>query len=626
MGWQWARFRVVYALKLKCGWFKRRLPIGEWSDFPASPLRIPVFSGPGSARAVAVANRLLQGEFTFFFRHRKQVGFPPDWILNPFAPETSPPDRRQKLVDGHWSEVSDADGEDIKGVWELSRFSFVYTLARAYAYTRSETYAEAYWKLIEDWRCHTSPNRGVHWKCGQETAFRLIAWSFGAGALSEAKASTSERRAALSQMIAASATRIEGNLSYALSQANNHGISEAAGLWTAGLVLAEHPRASRWRTLGKTHLQQQARTLVYDDGTFSQYSMNYHRVMLQAYLWAIQLGRLLGETLGDALVARVGSAGHYLGAMVTAPERGLTPNLGANDGALILPLTDCDYRDVRPTVQAASMIADGRKALPPGAWDEALDWLCLVPDGDPPASPREAHRKPVTTFDRGGYTILRGQRTTGVVRCTPTYRHRPSHADQLHLDLWCNGINICPDAGSYSYNCPEPWLSYFRSTAAHNTVEFDERDQMPRLGRFLFSEWLPVTAQVRSQNGKRLSWVGEYEDFKHCRHRREIDLDGRTDTWRITDTVSGYDKRAVLRWRLTPSAAWDLVGNGCRSPLATFSIKVDRPRATISLGKGWESLYYREKTDLPVIEVVLPAPSAVITTTVSFPTKHSPVP
>src|SRR3546814_21172555 len=70
----------------------------------------------------------------------------------------------------------------------------------------------------------------------------------------------------------------------------------------------------------------------------------------------------------------------------------------------------------------------------------------------------------------------------------PLFRFRPSQADARHLDLWLGGRNLLRDAGSFSY--AEEDGVWFGGTSAHNSVEFDGRDQMPRLGRFLFGAWL----------------------------------------------------------------------------------------------------------------------------------------
>ena len=47
---------------------------------------------------------------------------------------------------------------------------------------------------------------------------------------------------------------------------------------------------------------------------------------------------------------------------------------------------------------------------------------------------------------------------------------------------WLLGIarNVALDAGTYSYNAPQPWANPLAQTAYHNTVTVDDLDQMER--------------------------------------------------------------------------------------------------------------------------------------------------
>ena len=41
-----------------------------------------------------------------------------------------------------------------------------------------------------------------------------------------------------------------------------------------------------------------------------------------------------------------------------------------------------------------------------------------------------------------------------------------------------------------SYNTEDRWRIISQGLPSHNTIQFDDRDQMPRLSRFLFGSWL----------------------------------------------------------------------------------------------------------------------------------------
>ena len=266
MGSGWLIYRAFSSFKLKSGWFKRRFPSVPWNDRPlssylldggladptrylefrrdrapsflfdpslreASRTRLLQFDTENDKNCIAEADNILEGRFRYFSHHEINTGFPPDWFLNPFQESAGYLLEERKK---HWSEISDFSGGDIKAIWELSRFGSAFTLVRAYWRTGEEKYPEGFWRLVEDWRDHNPPQAGPNWKCGQEIAFRIMAWTFGLYGFMEAEATTPGRVVELSRMIAISAERIEGNISYALSQQNNHPISEALGLWTVG--------------------------------------------------------------------------------------------------------------------------------------------------------------------------------------------------------------------------------------------------------------------------------------------------------------------------------------------------------------------------------------------------------
>jgi asparagine synthase (glutamine-hydrolysing) len=501
---------------------------------------------------VAYAEEVRQGKFRYFEHQLVQCSFPPRWHLNPFTGEATP-NRR------HWTEIGDFTNVDIKLIWELSRFAFVYALVRAAWRTGNEEYARIFWELVEDWRENNPPNWGANWKCGQEVALRVMAWCFGLYGFLHAHETSAERIFELSKMIAVSGERIEGNIHYALSQRNNHGISEAVGLWTIGLLFPEFRTAARWREKGRCLLEAQGKSLIYRDGAFSQHSFKYHRLMLHDYLWALRLGDLNGRPLSDGLKARVKKAAEFLHQLQDG-HTGQVPAYGQNDGALILPLTNCDPLDFRPVVQTAQFYFTGKRCFEAGPWDEELLWLFGPASLSSPVADKPRHD---LQAPEGGYYTLRSERGFLFVRCA-VFRDRPGQADMLHVDLWWRGINIAMDSGTYSYNTAKPWNNPFAHTPYHNTVTVDGRDQMDRIGTFLWFPWLrgKVRCMKRSSVGHITYWEGSHDGYRRLsssvNHRRGILRLGE-ESWLVMDQLKGSTlHRYRLNW-LFPDIAyrWD---------------------------------------------------------------------
>ena len=629
-GLRWVWFRLLYAARLKLGIIPHRMPSCAWADrplhtwlsrsVPSSPeayaewrrAHSPEFFFTSISADFSEALRanfatpetehILAGRWRYFGHTEYEVGFPPDWHLNPLTGV-------RLRGDQHWSRFSEFGHGDIKLVWEASRFGIVYDLTRAYAATADERYPATFWALIEDWAQQNPPQAGANWKCGQEAAIRVMAWCFGWFAFKDSPQSTPQRQARLATMLAFHADRIEGNIDYALSQNNNHGLSEAAGLWTIGLLWPEFTRAEHWRRTGKRLLEEQIERQIFADGAYVQHSTNYHRLMLHILLWSFRLGELHCNRFSRQAYDRLGGALDFLSA-ITDRVSGGAPNYGSNDGALILPLNGCDFSDFRPVLQATSYLLRRRRLFPPGPWDEDLVWLfgtdtLRLSTG---ATPNNRN-----TFPDGGYYILRGDSSWGLLRCAH-YCTRPAHADQLHLDLWWRGVNVAIDAGTYLYNGDPPWRNSLAGTAVHNTISVDGLDQMTRASLFLWTNWSEGTERIHREVDGHQFWEGEHNGYRRrlgIVHRRAVFCD--SEVWVVIDDVIGSGCHAVrLHW-LLPDLPYHLEGSrieletsaGSYS-LQTFCSKdnaVSLARAGHVLAgemdhdpiRGWISRYYGDK-------------------------------
>lgn len=525
----------------------------------------------------------------------------PDWHCNPFNGKNFAAPERP------WWRLPDFDPElgDIKTIWEASRFDWVLALAQRAAGGRSSA-LEQLNAWLASWADSNPAYLGPNWKCGQEASIRVMHLAISALLLGQHRAPES----ALLELVRVHLLRIAPTLGYAIAQDNNHGTSEAAALYIGGSWLAArgHAEGRRWQEMGFHWLRNRALRLIALDGSFSQHSTVYHRVMLDTYamveVWRRQNG-LPG--FPQNVSTRLGAAANWLYQM-TDPGSGDVPNLGANDGARLLPLTAADYRDFRPSVQlACALFLQSRAYAGNGSWEDGLRWL------DVPVPSREMPARHSAFMPDGGYGLLHGHRSFALFRI-PRYRFRPSQADALHVDFWVNGENVLRDGGSFSYSATPELLRYFGGTESHNTVQFDDHDQMPRLSRFLFGAWLkaksvkPVRTDLHGA-----SCAAGYRDWLGCSHHREVALsDG---CLRVIDRVAGFREKATLRWRLQ-AGNWSLrdgiLVNG-RQGHYELRISADVPIKRIELVTGIESRYYMNTTQIPVLEIELDRPGTLTT-------------
>ena len=487
---------------------------------------------------LAEAEHILAGNLPFFGALSFACGFPPRWFQNPITGQSVSPHQP-------WMQMRFASPEygDLKFILEPSRFLFIYALVRAYALSGDEKFPAAFWSAVEDWARHSPPMSGPLWICGQECSLRILAWTFALHSFIHSPSSTNERVALLVSMIAAHAWRTAQTLGYARSQRSNHLISEAVGLWTAGTLYPELREAQVWKNLGAHLLHEAVLDQITPAGVSQQHSFNYQRMILHLLLWTLRLAEVHDAPLHDDIRARAQTAFDFMRPWVD-PASGHAPNYGSDDGSLILPLAPGAYRDFRPLLQSGAAVLRSR-ALQSGPSDESALWFGVKPSTSEKPAP-----SPLPSAETGYFRL--GDANSWVLVRAGHYTRRPFQADQLHVDLWCQGINLARDAGTYLYNGPSPWNNGLAGTAVHNTVMVDHRDQMRRAGRFLWIDWAQASGRLDSASGHECPdrFEGEHDGYKGLgvKHRRRVQwLAGAG--WVIVDDIEGtgvHDAR--LHW------------------------------------------------------------------------------
>lgn len=613
---------VVYRLAIKFNIYSLLYPVVPWralgNVFDEKPQDISTNKQTTSKVIVGKAEQLLSGDVTMFGHLRASVGSPPKWLQNPLKAGHVVNENSE-----HWSKTNEfADPNvDIKLLWELSRFDWALVFARAYRETLNVKYINALNSWVEDWSKHNMPNCGANWKCGQEASIRMMQLLLATFIIDQHK----KPSPFLVEFIYIHCSRINQSLSYAVAQNNNHGTSEAAALFIGGAWLSKYSgdtknlksKALKWQDAGRKLLENRVFALFMDDGSFSQYSLNYHRVALdtlcQAEFWRNELSL---ENFTSAYNDRIRLATNWLYQMIDA-KTGLGPNFGANDGARLFVLSDTEYSDYRPTVQLASALFYRERAYNAGSWDKTLDYLNVVV-GDKPSL---EWKRNSTYFKEGGYITMvppsGGVYSVWGILREANFKFRPSQEDVLHFDLWVGGVNVFRDAGSYSYNTQEPWQSYFPGVEAHNTIQFDNHGQMPRISRFLYAAWPEKSAKQAVNVEKENPIVSSYEDWTGANHKRTVSLCNNECV--IVDEISGFKEEAALRWRL-PQLGWKLNQELLSCSCEKFAIHVacDQDIESISLVKGWESTHYMKKNEILVLEIKCSQAVETITTKITW--------
>lgn len=640
MGLSWTIFRATYELKKRTGILKRRFPIREFSDedfvnriseddlkdkgslsefikktrdkfmFNSQDLKAfkqyldKCLSTDDKAKIIKIADNAIEGKIYCFSRWTADYGYPINWHKNPITGYEWPKDK-------HWVNIEELsrDSGDVKYVWEASRFTQVFYFVRAYTITQNEKYVRAYWEQIEHWLRENPYELGINWKCGQEISFRSFAWIFGLYAFLDSPQTTNDRIFMLIKNLYYNALHIEKNIDFAIKAVqNNHAISEAACLFTVGVLFPFLKDSQKLLTKGRKILEKEGLKQIYEDGSYIQHSSNYHRLMLQDYLWCYRLAELNNIKFFSILTHRLRLAVDFLYQMQDEIT-GMVPNYGSNDGALVFPLSTCDYLNYKPQLNTMNYLINGKKLYETGKHEEDLLWFC----GIEAINSKEISQRIRETkgFGIGGYYVIRGKDSFGMIRCAKLKR-RPGHADMLHFDLWYKGINILTDVGSYSYNPEDKYKDYFTATKNHNTITVNDQNQTRKGPRFLTIDWADGYINEFTIAEDRVFFSGFHTAYKNT-HTRKIEY--KENCYIITDEIDN-EKRDKIRIKLN----WNIGTNIERIAESKFRLLINEKDSLIleiesttpgniqiyfgddDQPAGWRSLYYGEM--FPVNQLV----------------------
>lgn len=609
MGLRYVLFRFIFLFKSSLGWQKKQFPknprfkkfikLKDWKDnlppffFHGKDLvgleKIPDETLKANLRDINV------GLYTFFNQKKIHLGTNYDWITNPLT-------NYKYDINTHWSEIQDLskDAGDIKYVWEKARFSFLYDVIR-YDYHFEDDQSAFVFNEIESFIKNNPINQGPNYKCSQEISLRILNWTFALFYYKDSLNLSEEMFQKILNSIYWQIHHVYHNINFSrIAVRNNHAITETLLLYLSGLLFPFIPETKKWGKAGKKWFEQEVDYQIYSDGTFLQFSMNYHRVVIQLLTWGIRLSEIHKDKFSNVVYEKAKKSLEFLDASQDPVSKEL-PNYGSNDGALFFKYTNNDFRNYQSQLDDLRAVLFGtvREISESQGWYglEALKIEEKRPEG-------------VFCFGNSGYYIIQEKNVKTFIRCG-AYKDRPAQADNLHLDLWVNGINYLRDAGSYMYNTSKDDLDFFMGTKGHNTVSVNGENQMNKGSRFIWYNWIKEAVANLIEKSDSYFFEGEIKAFKHIggyAHNRKVRKIKNHLFWEVVDTVVLKNEDYMEQyWHINP----DVIDT-----LEITAINAQGEPVQAIKNTAWYSSYYGIKT--PSLQLSFKDHTGILRTTIKI--------
>ena len=463
---------------------------------------------------------------------------------------------------------------DIKIPWELSRFQHLFILGEAYWLTNDEGYTKEFVNQITDWIDKNKPGFGVNWHCTMDVAIRSCNWILGYYYFKKSSEITSEFLFKYLKSLYQHGKHIAKNLEYSKNLTTNHYLADITGLIYLGVMFPEFKESGNWVKLGIEELIKEMEKQVYPDGCSFEASTCYHRLALELLFFStlivvindddferVNFEKITRKIFGDKYTEKLYKMFDVV-AYLLKPN-GKMPQIGDNDSGRFFNLFPRKIQDMRYLLAlgavffkeqkwkikeffdtdediAESLIIYGKKGRE--IWD-SLEWNFL----------KNIESK---AFSDVGWYVMRNDKNYCVISCGPNGQNGYGghcHCDKLSFVLCKEGRDVIVDSGTYVYTSNPEWRNKFRSTAYHNTIKIDGKEQNRFNKKRLFQMDNNVVPKcLKWETDSKVDiFIGEHYGYDYSRqpvvHQRKIQFYKKEGKLKIIDRLKGTGNH-YLEW------------------------------------------------------------------------------
>lgn len=490
---------------------------------------------------VQEADCIVRHEFDVF-GIRKNFGSPINFHLDPKTGNIWPLQ--------FWNDIDYRDGKTIGGIkfaWELNRLHHWPQLALAFVLTRNKIYFDEFFYQLKSWLESNPYPYGINWISGIEIGIRLVNLFYSLKIIGRDDLGN-ELCDCIQKFVYLHACHLYRYPSK-YSSCGNHALAEALGLFIAGTAFPSFKDATKWKAFGKLVLEREIVRQIYPDGSSFEHSTTYLHSVADYYLIYYLLCGEYCQPCGKNIGLFLERIFTFIASLVD--YQGNFPLIGDDDDGYVLKLWFGEQNNYLSLLNTGSLLfkrpdwvhpissLDIKTCVLIGQQVNA-EWkhLCLNQSWDSRSF----------CFKDAGISVFAEKIPGNDIKLI--FNHGPlgalpasahGHADALSFWLTVNGEPIIVDPGTYLYQSGGKWRTYFRSTAAHNTIEIDGRDQAVQVADFMFGDFYHVHSDGLAENDDVIVCQAWHDGYRRLSdptvHNRKITFEKRTLFISIHDVI-----------------------------------------------------------------------------------------
>lgn len=373
---------------------------------------------------------------------------------------------------------------------------------------------------------------GINWISGIELGIRIVNIVYTLKYLGE-ESLTDEEQRLLGKFIYSHGRHLYRYPSK-YSSCANHAIAEALGMFVAGLCFPNLDGSDNWKKYGKEVLEREIARQIYPDGSSFEHSIPYLQFVLDHFLIYYLLCREYDEPCGNQVSHRLMAAFEFISNAVD--KDGNVPLIGDDDDGYLLKLWFGKHNNFTSLLNTGAVLFEKPEWIIENAELDHKTLLLLGVDSKDKWDELKSHKKSAGSrcglFENAGLAVIRDLAVdevlfvgnSGPLGLKPLAGH--GHADALSFWMSVAGQPIFIDPGAYLYHSGGEWRNYFRSTAAHNTIRVDSKDQATILTDFMYDDPYNIHNVLLEETDKKVIWSAGHDGYMRLNdpvmHRRRV--------------------------------------------------------------------------------------------------------
>lgn len=489
------------------------------------------------------ANCILEGTISVF-DVEYQFNFPLQWHADWRANKTW----QNKYFKGYSFYKPNKEKEyDVKFPWELSRLSFLITVARAYLISNDDKYLAFLTTTLQHWKTENPIAHSVNWY-PMEVAVRTV----NLIQLRELLLLSPEADKTinlLNEVLLLQGVFLWRTVEYTDVRGNHYAANLTALLLLGKVFKGFYKEAKQWYNYAINKTEKEFHLQFLKDGVNFEKSIPYHRLVVELFFASFLVMKRSGITLKPETLRIFKNANSVIKG-VTKPNFE-TPIIGDNDSASVFQNDNVSLNNHTNMLQLASLfLEDDNLNIYNEMFNSSIE--CFGVTSINASAKADAFQ--LNYFEKGGFISAKTKQDYfitdyGEVGMNGKGGH--GHNDLFSFELMLDNQDIIVDAGCYTYTGNLELKSEMKSSLYHNGLVVDKQEIAPQIGEWGISN-IATPDNVSCNEDEHLVVIsGEHNGYKRLenpvKHKRSFTIEKDFSSILCKDEVFCNEQHEITR-------------------------------------------------------------------------------